>query len=176
MIRIAITGPESSGKTTLAKQLASHLEGCLVEEYAREYLMNTKKTGNYSLDDLVEIAGKQYLMNLGRDCKSGYLVCDTELTVIKIWAMDKFGYCPGEIISLYERQQFDLIFLCKPDFPWQPDPMREDPERRKYLFGLYVEELFLEDEDFFVLSGSPEERLKAAIEQIKAHKTGLKEG
>jgi hypothetical protein len=54
--------------------------------------------------------------------------------------------------------------------------MREDPERRKYLFGLYVEELFLEDEDFFVLSGSPEERLKAAIEQINAHKSGLKDG
>jgi len=167
MIKIAITGPESSGKSTIAQQLSSFLGGCFVKEYAREYLKNGS---HYQMEDLIEIANKQYVMNQGKGCEKEILICDTELTVIKIWAMEKFGYCPGEIISLYESQKFDIFFLCKPDMPWQPDPLREDENNRNYLFNLYQEELFLEDEEFVVLQGSEEERLKTALETITAFK------
>ena len=164
MIKIAITGPESSGKTTIAQQLAEHFNCCLTKEYAREHLNN--KDGKYTMDDLIKIAEKQYSLNRGKDCGEKILICDTEMTVIKIWAMDKFGYCPGEIISLHEQQKFDLIFLCKPDIPWEADPLREDENRRKFLFNLYREELFLEDEDFEILEGSRETRFHKALNII----------
>ena len=164
MIKIAVTGPESSGKTTLTRDLAKALKACFTEEYAREYL--EKKKGAYTMDDLLAIAEEQYRRNRGTGCKKDFLVCDTEMTVIKIWAMDKFGYCPGSINTLTERQEFDFIFLCKPDIPWQPDPLREDPGRRDYLFRLYAEELFLQDVDFVVLEGSREQRLEKALREM----------
>ena len=166
MIKIAITGPESSGKTTIAQQLTEYFNCCLAKEYAREHLDN--KDEKYTMDDLIKIAEKQYSLNRGKDCQKELLVCDTEMTVIKIWAMDKFGYCPGEIVALQEQQKFDLIFLCKPDIPWEPDPLREDENRRKFLFNLYQEELFLEDEDFIILEGDKEKRFEKALKYINS--------
>ncbi len=168
MIKIAITGPESSGKTTLARDLAERLDACMAEEYARKYLEENRLRGIYTMGDLVEIAQEQYALNRGRDCEKRVLVCDTEMTVIKIWAADKFGYCPGEITTLLERQQFDLVFLCRPDMPWEPDPLREDKDRREFLFKIYAEELFLNDENFVVLEGEHEKRMAKAMEMIGA--------
>ena len=71
-------------------------------------------------------------------------------------------------IFFQEQQKFDLIFLCKPDIPWEPDPLREDENRRKFLFNLYQEELFLEDEDFIILEGNKENRFKKALEFVNS--------
>ena len=58
LIKIVLFGPESTGKTTLAKQLAKHYNTVWVPEYAREYLQkkwdDTKEI--CTLDDLIPIA------------------------------------------------------------------------------------------------------------------------
>ena len=54
---ITIVGPESSGKTTLARQLAADLGCPWVPEYAREYLDGLGRT--YEEDDLQIIARGQ---------------------------------------------------------------------------------------------------------------------
>jgi len=165
MIRIAITGPESSGKTTLATQLAQSLNGCLVLEYARQYMLNLDGKP-YTIEDVVNIGRFQFNANLASDCQQDYVVCDTEMGVIKVWCEDKFDDCPDVIQELFDAQQFDFLFLCKPDMAWQEDPLREDALRRDDLFDMYVQTFDRSKIPYHILSGSEDERLAKAIDII----------
>ena len=92
MKKIIITGPESSGKTTLAKALAAHFKTVSVPEFAREYIDQLGRP--YVESDLLEIAkGQLRLENEMAKRASNFLFCDTDLITIKIWALDKFGKC-----------------------------------------------------------------------------------
>ncbi len=86
MLKIAFTGPESSGKTTLSKKIAEILNGEWHEEYAREYLTNLNRS--YNQEDLIEIALKQNEKRI--NCNSRFQIYDTEMLVIKIWNDFKF--------------------------------------------------------------------------------------
>lgn len=162
MIRIAITGPESSGKTTLAIDLSKELNANYAQEYAREYL--DKRGGAYSFSDLDNIALGQ--LNLW-SISAPILIADTEMTVLKIWSEDKFGALSELIEQIYSDQHFDHYFLCSPDIPWEPDPLREDPDRRQYLFECYEKELLTHNRPYTLLSGSKEERTKKCIQQLQ---------
>lgn len=151
--KIAFTGPECSGKSTMACWLAKELSFDLVKEYAREYL---KDKSSYSMDDLDIIASKQF----ERNSVKGALVIDTEMLVMKIWYEEKYQRVSENILQLLERQQIDLYFLCKPDFKWVPDPLRENPQDRDRLFHIYEASLKKCGFSYCVLSGSEAERKK----------------
>lgn len=151
-IKIAFTGPESSGKTTLAHWIADKHKGLYVEEYAREYLEN-KVTYNQS--DLTEIAKKQVE---NWNATTSFLVADTEMTVICIWSIYKYGTIDAEILRLFDQQTFDILFLCKPDIPWEFDPLRENPENREELFDLYHSFLLEKKQNFVVVEGNEAQR------------------
>ena len=163
-MRIAITGPESTGKTTLAEQLATRTGYPLSSEFARDYIAGLERP--YALSDLIQIAEGQ-LAEDHKASKGGEdLIADTELTTIKIWAEEKFSHCPLIIDLAWEAQQFDHYFLCKPDFPWEPDPQRENPGDRDRLFDLYRKYLDKKEVSYTVLEGNPESRLEFAIDLI----------
>jgi len=168
VIKIAITGPESSGKTTIAKYLSKYFKGEYVQEYSREYLNHFNYNYKPTIDDLIEIANNQFLKNISLNCQKKYLICDTDMTVIKIWATDKFGYCPKPIEILLKNQKFDIIFLCKPDMPWIYDPLRVDENRREILFDFYQEELQKSKSNFYILEGCKSIRNINAIKIIKS--------
>ena len=170
MIRIAITGPESSGKTTLAEQIASKLNGTLVPEFARNYLL--ERNGIYSYNDLEVIAIGQ-VNSCEITLSSNLLVSDTELLVMKIWSEFKFGKCSDSILKLLENQTFDHYFLCRPDIPWEEDPLREHPEQREELYTLYFKELANRELPFTVIEGEQSERLKKCEAVINSLKTTL---
>ena len=159
-LRIAFTGPESSGKTTLSKWLSVYLSFDFVNEYAREYL---SKRIDYSHYDLDKIASEQFRRNEG----SGNLVIDTEMLVMKVWSEEKYKSCSSQILKLLERQKIDFYFLCKPDIPWENDPLRENPLDRDRLFMKYEENLNEQDFNYAVLKGSLEERQKIIIETLQ---------
>ena len=164
MKRIAITGPESSGKTSLAELLAEKSGLVYVPEFAREYLM--ERGGKYQQEDLVQIALGQ--MKLWSEVNSaGGFVADTEMLVMKIWSDFKYGQTDQTILSLLERQQFDHYFLCYPDIPWEEDPLREHPEQRMELFELYLKELEDRKLPFTILKGDLSERLEACREILE---------
>jgi nicotinamide riboside kinase len=58
---------------------------------------------------------------------------------------------------------YDLYLLCYPDLKWQPDPLRENPENREYLFGQFVKELDLHNFNYRIVKGRGDERLKNAF-------------
>ena len=165
MQRIAITGPESSGKTTLARALAAHFGVPWVPEFAREYLKDLDRP--YVKEDLLRIAEGQ--LEAERRIASGrpsMLVCDTDLLVIRIWSQEKFGRVDPRLEELVDGTEYHRTLLCRPDLPWDPDPLRENPLDRDRLFGLYEQELNALGRTCAVIQGERTERLHRAVHAV----------
>ncbi len=165
--KIAIVGPESTGKSTLAQALADHYNTVWVPEYARGYL--NQLIHPYEQSDLTKIAhGQLRLEDEWIKTASGLLICDTNLVVIKIWSEFKFGNCSEEIIEKMQNRKYDLHLLTDIDLPWQPDPQREHPDKRQELFERYEAELKKQKIKYAVISGADEDRLERAIEVVNS--------
>ena len=163
MIRIALTGPESSGKTTLALQLSEALEASVSLEYARLYLDRIIRDYNQEDLDKICIGHREQWEN---EIEPDILVVDTDFIVLKIWSEVKYGNVSSTITDAVNANYFDLHILCTPDIPWEYDPQREHPEQRDELFQLYRKELIASKKNFIEVSGSREERLKKSLEAI----------
>jgi NadR type nicotinamide-nucleotide adenylyltransferase len=164
--RLVLTGPESSGKSTLATALEAHYQEPLVPEFARPYL--EQRGPSYGLNDLEEIlAGQLALEEMMADQAKQLLICDTGPLVLKIWAEHKFGQCPTSIESAFRERPYALYLLCKPDLPWVPDPLRENPHNRQELFELYLHTLAQYGKNYRVISGAdPADRFQQALEAV----------
>lgn len=164
MIRVAVTGPESSGKTTLSKELCQAFSVAYIPEYAREYLEKTE--GKYDQNDLDQIAEGQ--LALFRKHTGNVLIADTDLTVLKVWSEVKYGKISDHIIEIDQKFHFDLYLLCLPDIPWEPDPLRENQDDRRQLLEHYRNALLEKGSLVIEISGTREERIQKAIEAIRA--------
>ena len=163
--RIAVTGPESTGKSELAEKLAGYYHTLWVQEYSREYLNNINRP--YNQDDILAIAKGQLAKEEALISRADkFLFCDTEFIVTKIWSDFRYGNCHHWIIRQIEEHRYDLFLLCDIDLPWQDDPLREHPDKRRELFDLYYNELVERHFPFKVISGFGEERIKRAISEI----------
>jgi NadR type nicotinamide-nucleotide adenylyltransferase len=165
--KVAIVGPESTGKTVLARMLAEHFHTEWVPEYAREYLDRINRP--YTRDDLEIIALEQINLEDHMAKKvDNLLVCDTTLLVIKIWSEFKYGDCPDWIEDEVKHRFYDLLFLTYIDVPWVKDPQREHPHKRQFLYNLYTRELQQLGFEFVVIKGSIQERIKRSTAEINA--------
>lgn len=165
--RVAITGPESTGKSELAKQLAVHYQAIFVPEIAREYLNNLGR--DYVFEDIANIAkGQLELENQLAEKTGKILFCDTDLLVTKIWSIYKYGKCDPWIEEKVISHRYDLYLLCGIDLPWVQDPLRENPGEREEIFGLYLKELQQVKVNFAIISGLGERRLRNAILAVEA--------
>lgn len=170
LIKIVLFGPESTGKTTLAKQLATHYKTVWVPEYAREYLQEKwDKQGEIcQLEDLVPIGeGQMQLENtLGKEANN-VLICDTDLLETKVYSEAYFdGYCDPELEFHALHNQYDLYLLTDIDVPWQPDDLRDRPNERKKMLNLFEASLKKYQRSFITLSGAKEKRFKTAVFHI----------
>jgi nicotinamide riboside kinase len=171
MRKIIVTGPESSGKTTLARMLAAHYEAPLVDEQARAYLHELGRP--YVEPDLLAIAQQQWVAEekgegIARETSSPLVICDTDLLTIRIWALVKFGRCDPWITKMLVDHKPDHSILCSPDIPWEPDPLREDPHGRDQLFAIHEQELNALNRSCTVVHGDPGQRLRMAIAAVDA--------
>jgi NadR type nicotinamide-nucleotide adenylyltransferase len=166
IIRIAVTGPESTGKSTLAEGLARYFHTVYNPEYAREYLDKINRP--YTFEDIEKIAQFQ-LQNEIELIKSArnLIVADTEFIVIKVWMDHKYGKCPNWIIKEIEKNPYDLYLLCDIDIPWQPDPQREHPHLREYFKKVYIRKLEKLKANYLIISGNIKEREDFAVSAIK---------
>ncbi len=166
--RVAIVGPESTGKSDLARMLARDFEAEWVPEYARFYLDRLDR--EYDQNDLLQIAKGQLIWE---DDKAEYtkdwLFCDTNLLVIKVWSDFKYGSTDPWIEEQLNMRKYDFYLLNNIDLPWIPDPQREHPNKRKELFDIYHELVSSSGVPYSVVNGIEGERLssaKKALEQI----------
>jgi len=137
-----LTGPESSGKTTIAQRLAMDFGAPLVTEYARTYLDQLNRPYNQS--DLWKIAqGQQAAEKKTAATNPHYLICDTDLWTILIWSEEKYGTVDPRISKALAQQKTNLYLLLQPTLPWTYDPQRENPTDRDRLFHIYRNKLRL---------------------------------
>jgi NadR type nicotinamide-nucleotide adenylyltransferase len=163
--RIAIVGPECTGKTSLSKSLAHYYQTHWVPEYARLFLDQLDR--EYVQHDLLQIAKGQLAAEdtLALNAKN-ILICDTNLIVIKIWSEFNYGNCDPEILKLLNQRSYDLHLLTQIDIPWENDPQREHPNEREALFKIYKSELEKLKVPFVEIHGNQESRKLMAIQAI----------
>ena len=143
MLKIGIIGPESTGKTTLAKALAQQFNGTYVPEYAREYI-ERKGIRDVTFDELCEIAKHQIeQIKLTANSQQPIAIFDTDLIVTKVWFSYAFGIVPQWLNEAILRYPMDAYLLTAPDIPWQPDPARYNGSDaiRQELFDRYEAEI-----------------------------------
>jgi NadR type nicotinamide-nucleotide adenylyltransferase len=170
--KIALIGPESSGKTTLCKALAAYFGTEWVPEFARNYVASLER--KYTLED-IEYCTREQVMSeeIKMQDARGFLFCDSELIIAKVWCEDVFKTVPAWIEEMIGSHRYDLFLLTLPDLPFQADNVRENPYRRDFFFEWYMREL---DERKFtreVIEGNGETRFSNALEAIRKHFPGL---
>ena len=168
--KIALFGPESTGKTTLAKQLAAHFQTVWAPEFARDYLQQKWDTTQQICEpeDLLPIAiGQTQLENQALLTANKFLFCDTCLLVTKVFSEIYYNFCDPALDKAARKHKYDLFFLTDVDVPWEKDDLRDAPQQREMTFDVFKKALIDNEKPFITLSGNPETRLKKAIKIIE---------
>ena len=166
--KIAITGPESTGKTSLSIQLAELYNTVYVPEYARQYL--DQNGVKYDYDDMLKMAkGQIELEQQMRARANEILFADTELIVYKIWLEFYEWEVPKWITDYIKSNPFDLYLLTDIDIPWVADGQRSNPKDREVLFFRFQEELESLGANYGIVAGSGPLRIDNAISTIEEY-------
>jgi NadR type nicotinamide-nucleotide adenylyltransferase len=180
MKKIVIIGPESTGKSTLCEQLATHYKTIWVKEYAREYLL--KNGTDYTFDNLLDIAKGQLekeelaVNSFQEENKSkidnlkSAIFIDTDMYVMKVWCEFVFDKCHHWILNRIVERKYDLYLLCNIDLPWVKDELREYPDlvTREKLYHHYKDIMVNQNVPWVDISGGYEERLRKAIDAVES--------
>lgn len=165
-IKIAIVGPESTGKSTLTQYLAQHYQCLWVPEYARYYCADLKR--QYTLQDELnmyygQVALEDSLMSIN---KHPLIFCDTTFITIKIWSDYLFGSTPATVLNALQNRTYDYYLLMDIDMPWEDDPLRDFPNEREHFLEVWHHELTQLKATYDLVSGLGEARFQSAIEKV----------
>ena len=167
ILRVVLYGPESTGKTTLAKALANHYQTQWVEEFAREYLQKKwdEQQSICTLEDLPFIVAGQLKRENQKAIKAKKLLfCDTNVVVTRVWSETHFdGYCNPAILENSKKSKYDLYLLTGIDVPWVKDDLRDRQEDRQSMFDHFKSTLDEMQKKYLILEGNPVIRLNKAI-------------
>ena len=168
MKKIIFTGPESTGKSTIANTVADFYGIEWVREYARIYLDNLGRS--YQEMDLLEIAkGQIQAEEKLAKTEQTFLICDTSLLVLKIWSEFKYGRCHPWILTQLHQKLPTLYFLCDKDVEWEYDPLREHPHQRTMLFEKYRQELDALKVPYIIIKGDKNQRKKEVLDILSIY-------
>ena len=167
--KVAVVGPESTGKSTMAKYLAKALGTVCVPEYARYYCKNLNN--QYTLQDEVNMYYGQVALEeaLTASASNGLLVCDTTILTVKIWSDHLFGHTPKEVTEEIKSRKYDLYLLMDIDLPWEDDPLRDFPTERAHFMQVWKDELHAIQAHYEIISGLDEARLQNGLNTVKKH-------
>ena len=169
LIKIVLFGPESTGKTTLALQLAEYFDTAWVPEFARDYLQEKWDSTSQICDvnDMLPIAyGQTKLENDALSAANKFLFCDTNLLVTKIFSEVYYNFCDPILDKAAREHEYDLFFLTDIDVPWEKDDLRDKPDERESVFAVFKQTLINNNKAFITLSGDKDLRLSKAISII----------
>ncbi|MFK5880455.1 MAG: ATP-binding protein [Flavobacteriaceae bacterium] len=170
IIKVVLFGPESTGKTTLSRQLAVHYNTVWAPEFAREYLQkkwnNERSTCTNS--DLIKIAiGQMEIENRLSKKADRILICDTDLLETKVYSESYYGgFVDSKLNKHAIENTYDLYFLTYIDTPWEADDLRDKPDERQEMFDTFENALKKYKRPYITLKGGKITRLKTAVEAI----------
>jgi NadR type nicotinamide-nucleotide adenylyltransferase len=163
--KIVLFGSESTGKTTLAQQLAAHYHTVWVPEYSRIYQETQKRT--LTIADVVPIAsGQMHLEEKALPYANKLLICDTDILETKVYSEAYNGHCPAWLLEQIPGRLADVYLLTDIDLPWEPDGIRDRPHNRQDMHTMFRNELISRGVPFTEISGTFEERRLKAITAI----------
>ena len=180
LVKVVLFGPESSGKTTLSRQLARYYHTVWAPEFAREYLQNkwNNERKTCEAEDLIPISiGQMKLENKLAKRADKILICDTDLLETKVYSEEFYGgFVDEKLNKAANENQYDLYLLTYIDTPWEEDDLRDRPEQRLEMFNAFETALKKHNRPYILLKGDRETRLKnatEAIDKIIANKENL---
>ncbi|HEY9788232.1 MAG TPA: AAA family ATPase, partial [Candidatus Obscuribacterales bacterium] len=164
--RVCVFGPESTGKSTLAENLARHFNTVAVPEWAR--VMLSSRDDKLLEEDLPLFAHGQIASEdaLALDANR-ILFCDTDAIVTMIWSNWIYGRCHPSVVELAERRQYDLYLLTDVDVPWVEDPQRYLPDDRQAFFERCVHELESRGRKYVIIKGDWDQRFASAVDAVE---------
>jgi NadR type nicotinamide-nucleotide adenylyltransferase len=144
VIRICVTGPECTGKTTLAQRLAADFSAELVPEAARIYAERINR--ELREDDVERIAAEHITMadDASRrviDRGGGTLILDTDLVSTVVYGQDYYRFASDWLTTEARRRHAQLYLLCDVDVPWVSDGIRDRPTDRVSMRNLFAHAL-----------------------------------
>lgn len=163
--KIAIVGPESTGKSTISQQLSKYYNVPWVPEYARYYC--AALTTPCTLQDEVNMFHGQVALEESflATAETDFIICDTTFVTVKIWSDAMFGETPKVVVDALKTRPYDFYVLLDIDLPWADDPLRDFPNQREHFMEVWHEELQALQANYVVVGGI-ENRLQNVIDAI----------
>ena len=168
IIKIAVVGPESTGKSTMSAYLAKHYNTVWVPEYARGYCENLTEPPTWQ-DEINMFHGQIALEAELLPQANKLLICDTTFITVKIWSDEIFGRSPQEVLDELPKHPYDLYLLLDIDLPWQDDPLRDFPHMREHFMAVWKQELQALDANVVFISGTGPERYERAVNAVDTY-------
>jgi HTH-type transcriptional repressor of NAD biosynthesis genes len=171
--RVCVVGAESTGTTTLARELAEHYQTAWVPEYGREYCEKMQAAGidlwtyQWRSEEFQEIACRQQEMEdrLARQANR-ILICDTDVLATGIWHERYMGTRSPEVESIAAAHRHDLYLLTDCDFPFVQDGLRDGESIREWMTRRFEQVLIERGLPWVKISGGRSDRLQAAIREV----------
>lgn len=160
MKSLIITGPESTGKSTLAEFLSKSLKLRLIKEHSRDFL--NKTSGKYGYEDLQVMASEA--LEIMHPFRKENLILDTDILTYKVWSQVVYHKTAAWIDNNIPSSKNRLYLLCYPDIPWVEDPLRVNPSDRLDLFKKYEQLLIQNEMSYFIIAGSRKVRFNTALD------------
>jgi len=155
--KICLYGPESVGKTTTARQLASEFDTVFVPEAARELITSN----NFTRADFIRIGHAQTeAVQAAQRRANQILFCDTDLITTQIYSALYLHHVPPILFELERQIRYDAYVLLDIDVPWVADDLRDLGDRRAEMFARFRYELDRRNLPYTVVSGPFSERLE----------------
>jgi NadR type nicotinamide-nucleotide adenylyltransferase len=164
--RISVTGPESTGKSTLCALLAKHYNAQYTNELAREYITNLQR--DITIEDLKIMHDLQVTAeNIGYAKTKKILFCDTDIINFKIWSEQVFKEVPEWLHQSVNEHAYDLYLLCYPDIEWMADGIRKNEHNRTFLFDCFQQEIEKKNTNYAIITGKNQDRIMHAIHAVE---------
>ncbi|OOQ57602.1 AAA family ATPase [Mucilaginibacter pedocola] len=162
IIKIAVVGPESTGKSHMSVFLAKHYNTVWVPEYARGYCEKLPAPPTWQ-DEINMFHGQLALEQELLPKANKLLICDTTFITVKVWSDEMFGKSPQEVLDELPRHPYDLYLLLNIDLPWEDDPLRDFPHMREHFMAIWYKELEALNANYTLISGTGQDRYENAV-------------
>lgn len=165
ILKIAVVGPESTGKSTMSEYLAAHYNTIWVPEYARGYCEKLTEPPTWQ-DEINMFYGQVALEDELLPKASKLLICDTTFLTVKIWSEYTFDKAPQQVLDELPKRSYDLYLLLNIDMPWEEDPLRDFPHMREHFMEVWYKELNELNAKYVLIEGTGTERYERAVTAV----------
>lgn len=166
--RIVVLGAESTGTTTLARDLATALKAPWVPEIGRPYTESLMPFASWSNDDFYAIGRLQQSYEREIAARSnGVIVCDTNTVATELWQRRYMGATTKQMKAIASADKADLYIITADEIPFVQDGLRDGEHIRHEMHQWFLARIKKTGVPSIVVSGQPADRLAAGLKAAR---------